>query len=245
MEDYRSSHDISIKYWTETDENGDPVEKMDASAWDQFNDIRTKIAILDAEAEFSLRRMEKINRVTRMQTFDNYSIQSSWQGAIFDIARQYADDPSGWFYIGGQTGCGKTHLCMAICRKLSDKGERIRVSTWKEDSRILRDMSRENGYKRDNLLFYLKEAATLCIDDFLRGHPTEAERNICFEIIDHRYRTGKRTIISSEYTLQRLIEVYDEAIGGRIAEMCGKNVVTIGGDSRKNFRTSGGNSGGF
>lgn len=223
LEEYRSSHGRDMKKWSDDE-------------WDEFNTIRDQIAIAEAEAGFATKRMENISKVTRMQTFDNFEIRSSWQGAIFDQAKSYADYPDGWFYAGGQSGCGKTHLCMAICRKIGDSGDLVKFSNWKEDSRILRSFSTETAKDRENLLFGMKAAKTLFIDDFLKGNATEAERSICYEIIDHRYRLNLRTIISSEYTLQRLMELFDEAIGGRIAEMCGSNVITIGSDSAKNYR---------
>lgn len=241
LAELRSNRDRTIRRFSEVTDDGRTVERVDASNWNQYGALKDQIAALDAEAEIAMKRMEAVSHVTRRQTFDNFTIRSSWQGRIYESAKQYAENPRDyWFYAGGQSGCGKTHLCMAICRMLGDRGQRIRVSHWKEDSRTLRTMTRATEQSRDILLYSLKESPTLFLDDVLRGSPTEAEKTLFFEIVDHRYRTRKRTIISSEYTLQRLTETFDEAVGGRIAEMCGGYVVSIGSDSKKNYRVGGG-----
>ena len=76
----------------------------------------------------------------------------------------------------------------------------------------------------------------LYIDDFLKSHKhTDSELNIAFEVINGRYVSRKLTIISSEMTLSDIYNA-DEAIAGRIREMCGENVIAISADTKKNIR---------
>ena len=62
----------------------------------------------------------------------------------------------------------------------------------------------------------------------LNGKVTEADINIMFEIINHRYLNGKPLIISSELFQEDLLK-FDEAIGSRIIEMCKGRIVEIRG----------------
>jgi len=206
--------------------------------WDEVGKKLDRAAMLEAEAEFVMRRMEKNNRVTRNQTFDNFVINSEWQGRLIEIAKSYADNPTGWFFAGGQSGCGKTHLCMAICDQLQRKNHLwITFSSWREDAAVLKNFSNDNSRRRGELLRRLKESKNLFIDDFLKGSSSQIERETAYEIIDYRYRTQSRTIISSEYTLGKMIDMFDPAVGGRIKEMCGNNVMTVRDDKKKNLRT--------
>lgn len=214
--------------------------------WDYVSQRLDYAAMLEAEAEFSFKRMERINQVTRNQTFDNFICRSTWQGALYETAKNYADAPQGWFYAGGQSGCGKTHLCMAICDQLQRKDNLwITFCSWREDAAVLKNFNGDNNYARTELLKRLKNAKNLFIDDFLKGSTSSIERQIAYEIIDYRYRLQFRTIISSEYTLGKLIDVFDPAVGGRISEMCGKNVIAVREDYDKNYRTGAAHNGNF
>ena len=56
-----------------------------------------------------------------------------------------------------------------------------------------------------------------------------------FEIINQRYIQQERTIISSEWTLEQILD-FDEACGSRIAELCADYIISISPDRAKNFR---------
>ncbi len=68
----------------------------------------------------------------------------------------------------------------------------------------------------------LKRVKVLYIDDLFKtkdGTPVSpADVNLAFEILNYRYNdTGKITIISTEKTMDQLLEI-DEAVGSRIYE---------------------------
>jgi DNA replication protein DnaC len=80
----------------------------------------------------------------------------------------------------------------------------------------------------------LKSADLLYIDDFLKN-ATDSDYNIAFEIIQARVDRQKATIITSELYLH---EIKDEAIGSRIRQMCGVNILQIKRDIELNYRTN-------
>lgn len=149
-----------------------------------------------------------------------------------DLALEYANKPEGWFFIGGQTGAGKTHICVAIVQRLIERSGKMEYFRWVDDSKRLKAIANEQT--REEELKRYKEADILYIDDFLKIAPTEADRALAFEIINGAYAIGQRLIISSEKTLHE-IDCWDGAIAGRIRERAGKYWATLTG-AEKNYR---------
>ncbi len=52
-------------------------------------------------------------------TFENYKANEEWQKDILNKSKAYVKCPNGWFYIGGQVGSGKTHICTAVVRNIA------------------------------------------------------------------------------------------------------------------------------
>ena len=69
-----------------------------------------------------------------------------------------------------------------------------------------------------------KNCTVLFIDDLLKGQTSETDRKYIYEIVNYRYMTEKPIIVSTEKSLDELMN-YDAAIASRIIEMCKKNIV--------------------
>ena len=115
----------------------------------------------------------------------------------------------------GQVGAGKTHLGTAIYM-----GYREEMTSIK--SKILD----EEAYSKEINKF--KNAPVLFIDDFLKGKITESDVNVIYEIVNYRYNNKLPVIISTEKTLDELIN-FDEAIASRLIEMCTGYIVVFTG----------------
>lgn len=163
--------------------------------------------------------------------FDTYKVHTSWQRQIKESAKNFNER---FFYIGGQSGCGKTHICSAICIKFAEQDLTIRVMRWNEDSKRLKTMAMDGEYQ-----FAIDEYKSRCdvlyIDDLYKGDVTDADIKLAFEIIDYRYRNRLKTIISSEWLLPELTRM-DSAVGGRIEEMSKNHCHNIGRDEARNWR---------
>jgi DNA replication protein DnaC len=134
----------------------------------------------------------------------------------------------------GQVGSGKTHLLMAVSNNLLSKGIQVRYFEFVEEFNDLK--SDFNRFKKK--IDRLKEVEVLFIDDLFKGreHPTAFEATQMFGIINYRYLNKKPILISSEHTIDSLVEI-DEAIGSRIFEMCHDFIVQIKGDLKElNYR---------
>ena len=187
------------------------------------------------EARKAVRRLRRsgLKDVIRLYTFERFEAREPWQQTLKEAAMDYARNPEGWFALCGQSGCGKTHLCTAICRELLLSGRNVRYMLWRDE--IVR--LKQGGEELQDLLESFKTAQVLYIDDLFKtgdGRPTAADINYAFEILNYRYNNPSLlTILSSELTEDELLAV-DEAVGGRIYERA--KAFTIGRSREKNYR---------
>lgn len=170
--------------------------------------------------------------------FTNFTTFENWQKYIYSSARDYAKNPQGWFYIGGQPGCGKTHICSAIVNYLMDSGRAAHYMLWEPTITELKQNATE-GAAYNAIMEVLIKCEVLYIDDFFKkqdGGLTASDVGTTFKIINYRYIEQLPTIISSELSISDIIQI-DEALGSRIAEMTDKeSVIYIAKDKTKNQR---------
>ncbi len=165
--------------------------------------------------------------------FQTYEVSEPWQEQMKNAAVQFAKGTSVGLYFGGQSGCGKTHLCTAIVGYKIRQGMSARYLAWREDSVHLKSMVNDSEYAV--LMSDYKKTDCLYIDDLFKGAVTDADVKLAFELIDYRARNHLCTIISSELTNKELIAV-DEALAGRIRKMSKGYWMVIPKDRRKNYR---------
>lgn len=183
--------------------------------------------------------------IARDMTFDNFFTDKEFQKSIKTKAEQYTHDgylAGQWFYIGGQSGCGKTHICTAILNELIHKGVECKYMTWKEESVHLKSIVNNHAEYHERIM-ELCQIPMLYIDDFWKTQagtsPTQADVNLAFQVLNFRYMNPtKVTIISSEYLTSQLLEI-DEATAGRIIEKSRAYQLNIRKDRDKNYRLSG------
>lgn len=191
----------------------------------------------------SIRLMKQsgLESTIREQTFSTYKADQPWQQNILEKAKDYVNNPKGWFYIAGQVGCGKTHICTAIVREMLLKGKKSKYFPWREVSSI----KGTHGDALKDALDALREVPVLYMDDFFKGgimssdgkiKPSAADINIAFEIINHRYiNRDMITIFSSERNVEEIMEI-DSAVGSRIYQKSKDHCIYVTKDDSKNYR---------
>lgn len=168
-------------------------------------------------------------------TFDSYIATQDWQLTIKNTAMKYATSvSSNWFLIAGQSGCGKTHICTAICRKLLLDGVAVRYIPWVDTVNQLKAVSMD-AEKRNAIMDEIKKAEFLYVDDLYKLSATEADKKIAFEIFNYRIINKLPTMTSTEYSFDKLND-FDEAIAGRLTDQAGEFCMFIGKDRNKNYR---------
>lgn len=191
-----------------------------------------------------IRKMEKsgLNDIIRKYTFDSYTCTEAWQQTIQRKSTVFASAPNGWFLLCGQSGSGKTHLCTAICRQLLLDDYEVFYMPWREDISTLKGLS-TGSEDREQLLQQIKSAAVLYIDDLFKNgadkdgssSPTKADIEIAFELLNYRYNKHLVTIISTERSPHDLLDI-DQALGSRIIERAGENVLFVTPNRSRNYR---------
>ena len=181
-----------------------------------------------------------LGKLIHEYTFETYLVKEQWQHYIKSKALEFMiNHERSWFYIGGQVGVGKTHICTAIVNRLMQQGHPARYMLWRDEIVKLKAITMDStDYQK--AIDQWKTIEVLYIDDLFKTEkgksPTQADIQIAFEIINHRYNNkDKITIISSEKLINELLDI-DEAIGSRIYQMAKTNTIEIHHDKRKNMR---------
>ncbi len=172
--------------------------------------------------------------------FDSFEDNHSWQKLMKNKAKEFiSNQKENWFFIGGQVGSGKTHICIAICNHLIKIGFFTRYIIWRDFINELKHTMSNNESSISQVIKKINSVDVLFIDDLFKSgyekKPTIFELEILSEILDYRYRNRKTTIINSELDINEIISI-DESIGSRIYEMAKDFSLDIPKDSSKNIR---------
>ena len=195
----------------------------------------------------SIKNIERsgIKGLLKQCTFENFTATEPWQKRIKEKAQQFLNNHNGkWFYAGGQVGCGKTHICTAICGEFLKQKKAVRYMLWRDEVVKLKAVVNDDTeYAR--LINPLKSAPVLYVDDFFKTSdtedggkkkPTQGDINVAFEILNYRYiNPNLITIISSERSIDDLIDC-DEAVGSRIYQRTKNYCCYIGTGKNRNYR---------
>lgn len=199
----------------------------------------------------TIRRLNRsgLKNIIRDYTFKSYMVEDGWQKAIKEAAVKFVqDDEHNWFFIGGATGCGKTHICTAIAGHYLKQGKDVVYMAWRDD--VVKIRGNADPEVREKAMHEYKTAEVLYIDDLFKTgkgreqeeqRPTVGDINAAFELLNYRYNNPQLiTIISSESRATDILDI-DEAVGGRIVERTipyGYGI-NIKPDRSKNYRLRG------
>lgn len=201
---------------------------------------------LSIRKTISLMEHSGLGNLLKIYSFDKFECTEDWQKYIFEKAKAFVDAEQNWFYIGGNSGCGKSHICTAIVRELLKKGYPTKYMLWLDESVALKQAVTD-ATKYQEMMDEIKNAQLLYIDDFLKTGkneaPTQADIKLAMEILNYRYNKARAdkskrwiTILSSERNIGEIVEL-DEATGSRIVEMTKPDYyLFVSKDNKKNYR---------
>lgn len=198
----------------------------------QLRIAEDKLKASGVSEEFRNMRFENFNYESSLETMEAYATAKSYSKSFKEIrvARQNS------IMLMGQVGSGKTHLAMAISNTLLDSSVGVIYMPYRSIiTKIKQSITDEENYQREVNKY--KEAQVLFIDDLFKGRITEADINVMFEIVDYRYFKKLPIIVTTEKTIDELLEI-DEAIGSRLYEMSKGYMVTMKGN-KLNYRVYG------
>lgn len=193
------------------------------------------------DAQRNLRKSGLANALKSMN-FESFDAKEPYAKTMYESAKAFLKEDAAWFYVGGQVGSGKTHICTAMCGELLENGREVIYMLWKDEATRLKGIVNDSDYPEE--VGKYKRCEVLYIDDLFKpvgeeGRVSDAELKLLFEIINSRYVGKRRTIISSERTLGDLMSL-DEATGSRIYQMSKGYQLSISKGGWKNRRISGG-----
>lgn len=191
----------------------------------------------------SIRNLKRsgLEKVVKDFTLDNFKTDKGFQCVMLNTAKNYIKNSEGkWLAFLGASGSGKTHLCSAVAVELIRQGKEVKYMLWKDDCRKIK---KDNFDGHGTLIDYYKNVEVLYIDDLFKTgkldgqiqQATAGDINIAFEILNSRVVQKKITIISSESSIDDLFDI-DEAVAGRIKQMCGEYCLNISKGEGKNYR---------
>lgn len=163
-----------------------------------------------------------------------------------------------WLIMIGDYGTGKTHLAVAILKKICYEYARWSVNKYKEfplaivrgqintrpvlfvkTPELLEKIRSSYEYKEINendLLNEFKQKKFLVIDDLGSEKPSEWQQEKLYSILDYRYSNLRSTVITSNYDLNELIMRIGQRVVDRIQEAAGEFITGWKGES---FRMKG------
>ena len=136
----------------------------------------------------------------------------------------------------GQPGSGKTHLSLSIANVLMDKGVGVVYMGYRDVITQIKQNIMDEVYYNKVMNRY-KNAKVLLIDDLFKGSISKSDINIMFELINHRYFNKLPVIVSTELSIENLVNI-DEALGSRLIEMSKDFLVGIR-NKKLNYRIYG------
>lgn len=178
-----------------------------------------------------------LEQVLKHCTFEKFSTPELWQQRIKKKALDYLLIPDNkWLYVSGQSGCGKTHICTAICGDLMESGRTVKYVMWRDILHELQGLQ----FKADEYQQRINEIQkidVLYIDDFLKNiDKSKMGTNLDFalEIINKRYVADHKTIISTELLIDD-ISAMDTALSRRIIEKSAGYIIQVKRDTSRNY----------
>ncbi|EKQ56314.1 MAG: DNA replication protein [Clostridium sp. Maddingley MBC34-26] len=127
----------------------------------------------------------------------------------------------------GNPGSGKTHIALALANNFLKKDIRVVYMPYRDVVTSLKQNMIDEEYYKKTLSKY-QTCEILLLDDLYKGKVNETDVNIMFELINYRYLNRLPMIVSTEFTIEKLLS-FDEAIGSRIYEMSKNFLVEIEG----------------
>ncbi|MBQ7574705.1 MAG: ATP-binding protein [Clostridia bacterium] len=142
-------------------------------------------------------------------------IKRVYKRAVIFCDRFDTDQKSLLFY--GDSGLGKTFLSTCIAKKLMDMGKTVlylraqQLFLAYEDYRFMRDS--ENSDLSD-----IYNADLLIIDDLGTEQQNKNNFAFFFDLLNERLEKGKKVLINTNYTMDKLEDMYTQRFTSRIYE---------------------------
>lgn len=197
-------------------------------------------------------RPDEVKKINEYKSYDELTTNAKDKAIEyihkFDDIRGTRENSIGLF---GQAGAGKSHLIIAVGAALLNREKSPISVIYMPYLEVMRELKAntldDEVYLRISSKY--QRAQVLIIDDLFKDKVkngqlikfgnqyiglTEADMKHIYPILNYRYINHLPTLVSTECTPKMLLDL-DEALAGRILEVCGDNMVVFQGP-QYNFR---------
>lgn len=144
--------------------------------------------------------------------------------SAYTASFSFAEKPDGWLVLVGGTGCGKTHLAMAIANRQRERHGEVYFASAPDLLDHLRETfnpdSRATYYEKFDLI---RNAPVLILDDYGKQQSSAWANEKMYQIIVHRHAARLPTVI----TMPELPDDLDNPITSRLHDIRLVNPVSI------------------
>ncbi len=185
-----------------------PLDRLDARLQQRLLDPRSsRVMDLGAAASAGGQRVGAVpHEMLKHMTFETFEPagradepeQRETLEAALAMSSAFARDPHGWLVLVGDSGCGKTHLAVAVANAQLERGEEVFFAfvpdlldhlryTFSPDSRVTYD----EAFDR------VKQTPLLVLDDLGSETSTAWANEKLYQIVVHRHNARLPTIITT------------------------------------------------
>lgn len=156
--------------------------------------------------------------------------------------RSFIDGPFRTLLLTGNTGTGKTHIAVGVLRAFAERGKTS--LRFEPVSMMMSQFKKSYGGGEGEKSEYdrIHEYAginVLVLDDLGTENITENSVSLVSTIIEQRIASNRRTILTSNFGMKRLEQIYGSRLVSRLSGETGKVLHITGPDYRKRtFQTS-------
>lgn len=133
-------------------------------------------------------------------------------------------------YLYSEFGTGKTHFLKWAAKRYHKQGHYVYISMFADINRAIKEeiTLRKNGVINKSIESKMKDCKVLCLDDIGNEYMTAYTHELLITIINYRYEHHKATLITSNYSPEELLNIYEKAIGEVKAGQLISRIMTFG-----------------
>ena len=152
----------------------------------------------------------------RLMTFASFTplgngatpMQQNSLATALTAATAFAETPEGWLLLSGDTGCGKTHLAVAIAGYRIENGSPAFFAIVPDLLDHLRATFRPaSSVDYDQLFDQVRSVPLLLLDDLGSESSTPWAQEKLYQIMVHRHNNRLPTVITTNYLMDRIEDV--------------------------------------